>query len=68
MRPFAVYFLITEKNWNETIQIDCQDLNENETALAVLGFEMGAYKMGVYKSKQEDQEGKCNVILVSNPR
>jgi leucyl aminopeptidase len=64
---FRSLFFNNSKNWNETIQIDCQDLNDTETALAVLGFEMGAYKIGAYKSKSEEQENQCNVILVSNP-
>jgi leucyl aminopeptidase len=64
---FRSLFFKHNNYWSENIQLDCHDLNEKEITLAVLGFEMGAYKIGAYKSKEEPAASKnqCNVILVS---
>lgn len=65
---FRHLFFKTGKNWPDNIQLDCQDLKENEITQAVLGLEMGEYKIGAFKSEQEKPQVSkepCTIILVS---
>lgn len=45
----------TKKNWNKSIQVYAEDLNEDEIRKATIGLEMAQYEIGEFKSKKEKQ-------------
>ncbi len=66
---FRNLFFKTGKHWSGDIQLDCHDLKGKEINQAVLGLEMGEYKIDAFKSEQEepqDSKEPCNIILISN--
>ncbi len=59
---FRKLYFDCKKQWSNTIQVYCDDLNDSEIAQLVLGFEMATYEIGKYKSKL--QEAKPLDVLI----
>jgi len=55
----------TNKYWNDSIEVVSDDLSEESIKKAVIGFELGTYEIGQFKSKKQDSK-KVTVAFSSS--